>query len=125
MADIREHIRARFEEETQAWNRGDLDTYLAGYWDSQETRWISRGTIIRGIDAIRATYKSFYDSPEKMGKFELKDLEIDLLTESDALVLGTWLHTIGLVVRNGVFTVHMKKIGGEWVVVTDHTSATV
>jgi ketosteroid isomerase-like protein len=77
------------------------------------------------LDEIRAAYKSLYDSPEKMGKFELKELEIDLLTESDALVVGTWSHTTGPIVRDGVFTVHMKKIGGEWVVVTDHTSTIV
>jgi ketosteroid isomerase-like protein len=125
MADIEEHIRARFEEGTEAWNRGDLDAYLAGYWDSEETRWISRGTLTRGVDAIRGTYKSLFDSPEKMGKFEVRDLEIDVLTGSDALIIGKWWHTAGSLARHGMFTVHMKKLQGEWVVVTDHTSASM
>jgi ketosteroid isomerase-like protein len=125
MAVTQEQIRARFIEGTEAWNRGDLDAYLAGYWDSQETLYITSGTILRGIDAIRGAYTSRFDSPEKMGKLDLKDLEIDLLTESDALVVGTWSHTAGRGVRRGVFTVHMKKIGGEWVIVNDHTSAMV
>jgi uncharacterized protein (TIGR02246 family) len=125
MTDIEEHIRARFEEGTEAWNRGDLDAYLAGYWDSEETRWISRGTIIRGVDAIRAAYKSLFDSPEKMGKFEVTDWEIEVLTDGDALVVGKWSHSAGPLVRQGVFTVHMKKLQEEWVVVTDHTSASV
>ena len=112
MSDTRESIRARFGEATAAWNRGDLDAYLTSYWDSEETLWISRGTIIRGITAIRSTCKSVYDSAEKMGKFEIEHLEIKVLAESDALVIGAWLNTVQERARKGVFTVHMKKLGG-------------
>jgi ketosteroid isomerase-like protein len=122
MADVEEQIRDRFKEATEAWNRGDLNTYLAGYWDSEETRWISGGMIIRGVEAIRARYKSLYDSPEKLGKLEVKDLEIDILTDSNALLVGKWSHTAGQLTRVGVFTIHMKKIQGEWVIATDHAS---
>ena len=123
MSEIEEHIRARFQQGTELWNRGDLEAYLAGYWDSEKTKWITRGMIIRGIHAIRATYKSLFDSPEKMGKFEVKELEIDILTDRDALVVGQWTHMAGQLVRQGVFTVHVRKLEGEWVVATDHTSA--
>jgi uncharacterized protein (TIGR02246 family) len=123
MSDTAESIRARFEQAATAWNRGDLDAYLTSYWDSEETLWISRGTIIRGITAIRSTCKSLYASPETMGKFEIQDLQINVLTESDALVIGTWLLTVQEPARNGVFTVLMKRLGGEWVVVMDHTSS--
>lgn len=122
MADVEEQIRDRFNEATEAWNRGDLNAYLGGYWDSEETRWISGGMIIRGVEAIRARYKSLYDSPEKLGKLEVKDLEIDILTDGDALVVGKWSHTAGQLTRHGVFTVHMKKIQGEWVMATDQAS---
>ena len=60
-----------------------------------------------------------------MGKFEVSDLEIDALTDGDALVVGKWSHTAGPRARHGVFTVHMKKFQGEWVVVTDHTSGSM
>jgi ketosteroid isomerase-like protein len=122
MAEIVERIHGRFKEAAEAWNRGDLNAYLDGYWDSEETRWISGGNIIRGVGAIRARYKSLYDSPEKLGKLEVKDLEIDILTDGDALVVGRWLHTAEQLARVGVFTVHMKKIHGEWVMATDHAS---
>jgi uncharacterized protein (TIGR02246 family) len=122
MADAEAQIRERFNQMTEAWNRGDLDGYLAGYWDSDETRWISGGTITRGVEAVRARYKSLYDSPEKLGKLEVKDLEIDILTDDSALVIGKWSHTAGQVARHGAFTVHMKKVQGEWFIVTDHAS---
>jgi ketosteroid isomerase-like protein len=122
MAQVNEQIRSRFKEATEAWNRGDLNAYLAGYWDSEGTRWISGGMIIRGVESIRARYKSLYDSTEKLGKLEVKDLEIDILTDGDALVVGKWSHTADQLARVGVFTIHMKKIQGEWFMATDHAS---
>ena len=122
MADEEQRIRARFKEMTEAWNRGDLIAYLAGYWDSEETRWISGGMIVRGLEAIRARYKLIYDSPEKLGQLEVKGLEIDILTDGDALVVGKWSHIAGQLPRVGVFTIHMKKIQGEWFMATDHAS---
>jgi hypothetical protein len=122
MADVEEHIRSRFKEVAEAWNRGDLRAYLAGYWDSEETRWISGGSIIRGVETIRARYTFLYNSPEKMGKLVVKDLEIDILTDGDALIVGKWSHTAGQLARVGVFTIHMKKVRGEWFMATDHAS---
>jgi hypothetical protein len=123
MVDGKQRIHERFDEMTEAWNRGDLDAYLAGYWDSGKTKWISGGNIIRGFETIRARYKALYHSPEKLGQLEVQDLEIDMVSDGDALVVGKWSHTAGQLVRVGVFTVHMKKIQGEWFMATDHASA--
>lgn len=101
---------------------GVISRLIDGYWDSDETRWISGGSIIRGVETIRARYKSLYDSPEKLGQLEVRDLEIDILTDGDALIIGKWSHTARQLARTGVFTVHMKKVHGEWVMATDHAS---
>ena len=115
--------RAAFEASCAAWNRGDVDAYLAGYWDSEQTRWISGGTVIEGKDAIVAAVKARYPTPERMGTLELTQLEINALTAQDALVFGRLRHTLGDVTRALVFTVHLHKVGAAWLMVTDHTSA--
>jgi uncharacterized protein (TIGR02246 family) len=120
--DTQEHIRSLFEEGVTAWNKGDLETYLASYWDSDKTRLITGGRVIRGSQAIRSAYQDMFGAPERMGRFEVTDLEVDLLTEQDALVYGQWLHTYNRSSRLGVFTLHMKNIDGQWLVVSDHTS---
>jgi hypothetical protein len=51
-------IRRVFEDGCAAWNRGDLDGYLASYWDSEETLWISGGSLTRGKAAMRALCRS-------------------------------------------------------------------
>ena len=117
-------IRARFEAGSAAWNRGDIEGYLAGYWDSDRTRWASGGTVVRGKKAIAATFRSRFASPQQMGKIKVTDLEIEVLTGTDALAFGHLAHIVGDMVRRGVFTVHVRKIGGDWFVVSDHFSTT-
>src|SRR5687767_2438837 len=79
-------IRAWFESGTAAWNRGDLDAYLAGYWDSDRTRLPSGGRVIRGKKVIAAMYRSRFPSPEQMGRFAVTSLEVQELSGTDALV---------------------------------------
>jgi len=56
-------IRDVFEQGCAAWNRGDLDGYLAAYWDSDRTLWISGGSLVRGKEAIATAYKSRFATP--------------------------------------------------------------
>ena len=122
MTDDPQRIRALFESGCAAWNRGDIDGYLADYWHSDKVRWVSEGMVSYGFEAIASAFKSRFDTPENMGKLEVANLEIQLLSESDALVFGGWTQTTRTARRNGVFTVHMKKIDGVWLVVSDHSS---
>ncbi len=121
--DIETTILARFEEGRAAWNRGDLDGYLAGYWDSDKTRWASGGTVLYGKNAIVEAFRARFPSPKEMGSIETAHLEIDVLSETDALVFGRLVHTVGDKNQTGIFTVHLQKMGDNWFVVSDHFSA--
>jgi uncharacterized protein (TIGR02246 family) len=122
MTDNHQRIRALFESGCAAWNRGDIDGYLADYWHSDKVRWVSEGTVRYGFEVIAAAYKARFDSPDNMGRLEVANLEIQLLGESDALVFGAWIQTTSSARRHGVFTVQLKKIDGEWLIVSDHSS---
>ena len=122
MTDDHQRIRALFESGCAAWNRGDIDGYLADYWHSDELRWVSEGTVRYGFEAIAAGFKARFDSPDNMGRLEVANLDIQLLGESDALAFGAWTQTTRMARRHGVFTVHIKKIDGEWLIVSDHSS---
>ena len=122
MTDDHQHIRTLFESGCAVWNRGDIDGYLACYWHSDKVRWVSEGTVRYGFEAIAAAFKARFDSPDNMGRLEVANLEIQLLSESDALVFGAWTQTTHTARHHGVFTVHVKKIDGEWLIVSDHSS---
>ena len=122
MTDDHQRIRALFESSCAAWNRGDIDSYLAAYWNSDKVRWVSEGTVSYGFEAIATAFKARFDSPDNMGSLEVANLEIQLPGESDALVFGAWIQTTRTARHHGVFTVHLKKIDGEWLIVSDHSS---
>ena len=115
-------IRKVFEAGCMAWNRGDLDGYLASYWDSDKTIWVSSGSLTRGRKAIVAAYKARFSTPQQMGKLTVADLEIDVLTTTDAIAFGRWMLLVEDKVAEGFFTVQLRKIEGTWLFVSDHSS---
>jgi len=115
-------IREVFKAGCASWNRGDLDGYLASYWDSEQTVWVSGGSLTRGRKAIVAAYKARFSTPEKMGRITLSELEIDVLTATDAVAFGRWRLDLYGESSKGFFTVQLKKIEGLWFYVSDHSS---
>ena len=122
MTDDHQRIRALFESACAAWNRGNIDGYLADYWHSDKVRWVSEGIVRYGFEVIAAAFKVRFDALDNMGRLEVSNLEVELLGKSDALVFGVWTQTMHTARRHGVFTVHSKKIDGEWLIVSDHSS---
>jgi uncharacterized protein (TIGR02246 family) len=115
-------IRKVFEAGCTAWNRGDLDGYLASYWDSNKTIWVSSGSLTRGRKAIVAAHKTRFSRPQQMGKLTLAELEIDVLTTTDAVAFGRWMLVVDNETPKGFFTVQLRKIEGIWLFVSDHSS---
>ena len=115
-------IRKVFEEGCAAWNRGDLDGYLASYWDSEKTLWISGGSLTRGKAAIASAYRRRFSMGQQMGKLSVAELEIDVLTPDDAIAFGRWLLDLEGTLSQGFFTVQLRKIEGTWLFVCDHAS---
>lgn len=118
-------IRRVFEDGCAAWNRGDLDGYLASYWDSSTTLWVSSGSLLRGRKAIVAAYKARFSTPQQMGKLTLADLEIDVLTTTDAIAFGRWMLVVDDQASKGFFTVQLRQIEGTWLFIADHSSTLV
>jgi uncharacterized protein (TIGR02246 family) len=123
-ADDTAAIRAVLEREAAAWNRGDLDGYLAGYERAATTTMVGKD-VRRGWDAIAAHYRKSYGDRARMGTLAFGELDIRPLGAGFALALGHWAlardaATGGPV--GGWFTLTMKKTRDGWRIVVDHTS---
>ena len=70
-------------------------------------------------------YKSRFSAPRQMGQLTVAELEIDVLTPTDAIAFGCWRLILAEPSDEGFFTVQLKKIGGVWVFVADHSSTAV
>ena len=114
-------VRDTFDGWNNAWNSGDLEAYLAGYWDSDQTRYVSNTQVIRGKAAIAEAYRARFAAPEAMGHLTLIELEVEPMGSTDALAFGVVQLTRQADVFDGVFTVHVRHIDGKWMMVSDHT----
>jgi len=115
-------ISAVVTAQAQAWNHGDIEGYMAGYWRSPETVFISGDSITRGWQTVLDRYKKNYNSREKMGTLTFSDLEIRPISKNTALVLGRWHLKRIQDEPHGRFTLIFRKTREGWRIVHDHTS---
>ncbi len=120
-----EAVRAVLDAQVAAWNRGDLDGFMAGYWKDEKLTFFSGDTITRGWQATMDRYRKRYRSEgREMGKLEFLGVEIEMLAGDAAVVRGRWHLTMkdGRT-PNGLFTLVVRRMNGDWRIIHDHTSA--
>ena len=122
LADEPDLIRAVLAAQVAAWNEGDIDGFMGGYARSAETTFVSQAQVTRGWQTVRDRYARKYDSREKMGRLTFSDLEITLLGDDAALVLGSWSLRRPDDQPHGKFTLLLRRRSEGWRIVLDHTS---
>ena len=105
-----------------AWNAGDVDKFMAGYWKSPRVRFVSGDKITTGWEETLGRYHQRYPTRAKMGTLEFSDLDVDMLGPDSALVVGRWKLLRAGDMPHGVFSLTFRRIDGAWVIVVDHTS---
>jgi ketosteroid isomerase-like protein len=116
-------IRAVLNAQVAAWNRGDVEGFMGGYWRSPETVFISGDTVTRGWQTVLDRYKKGYDTREKMGTLTFSELEIKPVGREAAVVLGRWQLARAGDSPHGRFTLIFRRTAQGWRIVHDHTSA--
>jgi beta-aspartyl-peptidase (threonine type) len=121
----RQEIQVVLQRQAAAWNRGDLEAFLAGYWRSERTVFAGGDQVHRGFDAMARRYREAYPAPEKMGLLTFSDLTFEQLEPDRAVVTGSWeLKIAGSDKRpGGVFTLLWRRFEDGWKIVHDHTSS--
>ncbi len=115
-------IKQVIVDQSKAWNRGDIDGFMEGYWKSDKMVFISGNTITRGWQQALDRYKKGYPDKATMGKLLFSELEIEPLSQDAAVVIGRFTLIREKDKPTGLFTLTFKKIDGKWVIVMDHTS---
>lgn len=110
-------------DQAAAWNKGDLDAFMAiGYWKSENLIFVSGDKITRGWQQTLDNYKRTYGTGDKMGKLTFSDLEINVLSKDAATVLGSWSLQRTSDNPKGKFTLVFRKLKEGWRIVQDHSS---
>jgi ketosteroid isomerase-like protein len=127
--DVREQadegIKHVLVSQVEAWNRGDLQGFMNGYWQAPELTFFSGGNVSKGWQAALGRYQKNYQAAGKeMGKLEFQELNIELIGRQAAVVTGRWRLTMSNgKTPHGLFTLVMKRLQPGWRIVHDHTSA--
>ena len=115
-------IRKVMDDQAAAWNRGDIDGFMAGYWRSDKLTFVSGTDVTHGWQPTLDRYKKSYDTRAKMGVLTFSDLEITMLSKNAAVVLGSWSLAREKDNPHGKFTLNFRKFKEGWRIVMDHTS---
>lgn len=115
-------IQSVMNAQVTAWNAGDLEGFMRGYWKSDQMKFVSGDNVARGWQAALDRYRKNYDSKAKMGVLTFSDLEVNVLSKDSAVVLGSWALAREKDNPKGKFTLIFRKFKDGWKIIHDHTS---
>ena len=119
IAQIQDVLRTQQE----AWNRGDVEEFMNGYWHSENIVFVSGDEVTHGWQQVFDRYKKTYSDRTKMGALTFSDLQITPLSDDSAVALGRWSLQRKKDQPHGRFTLIFRKLPEGWKIVHDHTSA--
>lgn len=116
------YIRNLLTRQTLAWNTGDLEKFMDGYWENDSLMFIGKSGVTYGWTNTLNNYKKGYPDTAAMGKLSFEILKVKKLSEQYYQVVGKWFlkRTIGDL--GGHYTLLLQKIKGKWVIIADHSS---
>lgn len=114
-------IREVLSKQQDAWNEGNLELFMEGYWKSDSLQFI--GSSIRyGWQPTLDNYRKNYSTRALMGRLEFDIWQVVSLAPETYLVTGQYTLFRESDQPSGPFTLIFKKIQGQWLIIYDHTS---
>lgn len=115
-------IRKILKNQVAEWNKGNIDNFMKGYWNSDSVMFVGKNGPVHGYTNTLNNYKKSYPDTTIMGKLHFIDLSLQKLSADYYFVIGKFLLTRTIGNTKGVFTLLFRKIKGEWVIIADHSS---
>src|SRR4030095_6557137 len=115
-------IRNILDNQVKAWNKGDVEGFMQGYWKNDSLMFIGKNGINWGWQKTLENYKKGYPDTTAMGKLSFDIIVIKKLSPEYYYVVGKWMlnRTIGDL--SGHYDLLFKKINGSWLIIADHSS---
>ena len=115
-------IRSILAEQTIQWNKGNIESFMKGYWKSDSLLFVGKNGPKYGYQTTLENYKKNYPDTVIMGKLNYDILRVQPLSANTYFVLGKFMliRSIGNV--SGYYTLLFRKMKGQWVIIADHSS---
>jgi ketosteroid isomerase-like protein len=115
-------IRQILANQENAWNKGDLTTFMIGYWENDSLVYIGKNGPTYGYTTTLNNYKKNYPDTSHMGKLKFQLLSVKPLNTDHYFVIGKFHLTRTVGDASGYFTLLFRKINGVWKAIADHSS---
>ena len=110
------------QNQESCWNKGDIECFMEGYWNSDSLRFIGKDGIVYGWQSTLNRYKRTYPDRAAMGMLKFDIVSTEKLGDRTALVIGKWELKRTDETLGGWYTLIWKRIGDRWLIISDHTS---
>ncbi|MEI9918329.1 MAG: nuclear transport factor 2 family protein [Bacteroidota bacterium] len=114
-------IRELLGKQQTAWNQGNVEEFMKGYWKSDSLMFIG-SRITYGWDSTLARYHKAYPDRAAMGELTFTFYSFKFISDDACLVTGRFHLKRTVDEPTGMFTLLLRKKNGEWMIVYDHTS---
>ena len=106
----------------KAWNSGDIEAFMDGYWRSDSLKFIGSKGLTYGWQSTLDNYHKSYPDRAAMGKLTFTIISVEKLSSKSAFVIGKWHLARQAGDLSGHYTLLWKRIKGKWLIVADHSS---
>ncbi len=115
-------IQAILDHQQSAWNKGNIDDFMVGYWENDSLLFMGQNGPTYGYNATLKNYKKNYPDKAHMGQLSFSEISMKPLNTDHYFVIGKFFlkRTVGD--ASGHFTLVFKKINGKWKIISDHSS---
>lgn len=115
-------IRDLLSRQVAAWNKGNIDEFMNGYWENDSLMFIGKSGITYGYQNTLRNYKKGYSDTAQMGKLKFDILQVKQISNDAWFVVGKWFLKRSVGDIGGHYTLLFRRIRGQWVIVADHSS---
>jgi ketosteroid isomerase-like protein len=115
-------ILSILDRQTGAWNRGDLEGFMNGYWESDSLMYIGKQGVTYGFASTLRRYRENYGDTARMGRLTFHILHVKRLSPRYVQVVGRWSLRRSAGDVGGHYTLLFRRMSGRWLIVSDHSS---
>ncbi|WP_299117741.1 DUF4440 domain-containing protein [uncultured Winogradskyella sp.] len=102
-----------------AWNNGDLEGFMQGYWKSDSLKFYGSNGLTKGWQNTLDNYKRGYPTKAQTGTLNFVINDISKIEGNNYWVMGEYHLKRDVGDADGVFIIIFKRIDNEWKIVAD------
>ena len=114
-----DQIKKILHDQQTSWTNGDIEGFMAGYWESDSLKFYSGAKLSKGWQTTLENYNLRYPSKAHTGKLLFKIADISKINNDAYWVMGEYHLTREVGDAQGTFLIIFKRINGDWKIVAD------